>query len=693
MVHQQLVDYIKREKNKGKTEQQIRALLRENSFKDEDVSDAFSVLSTPVSVPKTAPSAPSASLSPKPTQPATQPAVKTPPLIINQSKPQSRPQMQPKPQILPKPQPQSQIKPQFQPQSQPQIKTQVMQGNMNSSAIVSETPGFGILLVGLVAVVISLAGNFLYWKTTTGNLDITLLITGCVAAFCLANLLAVWLFTAIFRVNNNYFSKALIFAGVFGLLSLFFEFTRLPNLSASQMSVISVLVFLISVIVPIVLLVKLYNISAFRSIGIYICSSIVTVIISGIILMVLLFTGLISLSNIINFSLQKIQPTVSQNSTLTQVPTQTPTQVQSQPQVQPPVQSVAPTQKTNEIVVDGMKQYTDSDFGFSFWYPAGWLIQMAPVNQYISLSGGTVVKTIVLGPAGDSSNSIAIQEFKSSDTSITDSSPASPAGNGSLSLTYYFDQLNHVWMAKDVDSGNIATTLTADVSINTMGGLHLLAGNARFTDDFIVPISARNFVVVSSVEAGTIREKLLADTIVATNPKVANPESPADQMTTIHTEGLLYGAVGTPVSNWGYKDGKYVYDSLGNIMFGANPSTFRAINTYSDGSASPTGFATDGISIYYYGLNGGEVLKGVDPTTFVVIRKCFIVCNTRYEKDKSSVWDFDKIIPGADPKTFTVTSDGWIRNSDGGVTLARDANHVYGEDPNGNVTIDGAAIQ
>lgn len=379
---------------------------------------------------------------------------------------------------------------------------------------------------------------------------------------------------------------------------------------------------------------------------------------------------------------------------------------------QPVAQSTKNSSTTNQVssvIVAGMSKYTDQDFGFSFWYPNSWTIQPPPSRQYIGLSGGAVVKTIVVGPVNDPSNSIAIQEFVSSDMSITDNSSCGPAEGCSESLTYFFDAATHTWMSQRHAPN--ATPLT--VFINTMGGLHLLGGNARFGDDYIIPLSAKNFLVVSSVEAGTIQEGLFAQTITATDPSVATPANTDQQIKTIHTEGLLYGALGTSVPSWGYTDSQYVYDSQGNIVVGANPATFKAINTYSDGFSSPTGFATDGVRIYSEAMSAKAVLvEGADPATFIAIRQSyqipyakdsgvygqsFTAYDTNYEKDKYHVWDKGRLIPGADPKTFIVIGDADMYtdtyNNSGGFTFAKDANHLYGEDTKGNITVDGVTVK
>ena len=71
----------------------------------------------------------------------------------------------------------------------------------------------------------------------------------------------------------------------------------------------------------------------------------------------------------------------------------------------------------------------------------------------------------------------------------------------------------------------------------------------------------------------------------------------------------------------------------------------------------------------------------------------FTAYDTTYEKDKSHVWNGSKLVPGADPNTFVVTGNDLTLNSNGGLTLAHDANHVYGVDAKGNVTVDGVTVQ
>jgi hypothetical protein len=368
---------------------------------------------------------------------------------------------------------------------------------------------------------------------------------------------------------------------------------------------------------------------------------------------------------------------------------------------------------TNQITVAGMQEYTDTDFGFSFWYPASWKLQQTDVRSYIPLSGGTVKKIIGVGTTDSNGymGGVGIQEFVSSDKSITDNSDAGPAGNGSKYLKYYFDSSAHTWMAETTDMSNVKSTFTANVSKNTMGGLHMLGGNARFADDVIIPLSASHFLVVYALDAGGTREDLLANTVVATDPTVATPISSDEQIKTIHAEGLLYGALGTSIPSWGYVDNQYVYDSQGNIVVGANPTTFKSIDVYLDGFKSPTGFATDGVHVYSEARSAkAELVPQADPATFVAIRapyqipyaqtsgkygQSFTSYDMTYEKDKSHVYDKGRLIPNADPNTFVVIGQAemYANPNAQNFTFAKDAYHNYGEDSKGNVTIDGITVK
>jgi len=101
MAEQQLVDYIKKAKSAGQSDDQSRALLLKNGWTEAEVSDAFAVLGQPQSKPQPQ------------VQPQTQP----------QAQVQQQPQYQPKPQ----------------PQYQPQPSGMATQSNMPSPSQISRS--------------------------------------------------------------------------------------------------------------------------------------------------------------------------------------------------------------------------------------------------------------------------------------------------------------------------------------------------------------------------------------------------------------------------------------------------------------------------------------------------------------------------------------------------------------------------
>lgn len=223
----------------------------------------------------------------------------------------------------------------------------------------------------------------------------------------------------------------------------------------------------------------------------------------------------------------------------------------------PTVQQVLQTFKlvpasNNSISVPGMTKYTDSDFGFSFWYPSMWQVNETKVPDANMYVGGTITKEFEVGPPNKSpfDKGVVIREYNSADRTITDPPSCGAMGNCAGALRYYFDVDAHTWMMQypngySGEGGSAApgTTQTANVSTNSMGGLHMLSGNRH---DTIVPLSAKNFVVLvnNTTESvgGPDMQDFLAKTIVATDPSVATPISIAEQIKIIQAEKDAYTA-------------------------------------------------------------------------------------------------------------------------------------------------------
>jgi hypothetical protein len=201
--------------------------------------------------------------------------------------------------------------------------------------------------------------------------------------------------------------------------------------------------------------------------------------------------------------------------------------------------------QSNPIVVPGMNQYTDSNFGFSFWYPSTWSVKQSSVTDSATYTGDTIIKNLVVAPTQDSNNGISVEEFVSSDKGINDNTGCGPADGCPTSIRYYFDSSTHTWMIAEYGIDNNPQSnniIPAKVDMNSMGGLHVLQGNARFGDDVIVPLSANHFLVIRNVSAGTNQVRFLANTVVASDPSVATPVNSIQQIQVIQAEGSEYAS-------------------------------------------------------------------------------------------------------------------------------------------------------
>ncbi len=202
----------------------------------------------------------------------------------------------------------------------------------------------------------------------------------------------------------------------------------------------------------------------------------------------------------------------------------------------------------NDLSVKGMSKYTDSSFGFSFWYPSSMNVTVAPItNDYSSYMYGVNTKVLktILAPE------FRIDEVYSPDTSILSSTDAGPLG--SHDNKYFFNFQTHTWMyfSDGSPTGKNSGTSTADVSYNTMGGLHIFNGYTRFGTRVIIPLTAHNFLTLyskcndatdylCSQGNGLDRFNKAVKTILATDPLVATPVSQSEQIKAIQAEADAY---------------------------------------------------------------------------------------------------------------------------------------------------------
>jgi hypothetical protein len=216
--------------------------------------------------------------------------------------------------------------------------------------------------------------------------------------------------------------------------------------------------------------------------------------------------------------------------------------------------------ETSDISVPGMSKYTDADFGFSFWYPSSWKVTSVPYPGQLDRSGN--LRKGFINVTGDGVE-IAIGKVYSEQRTFY--VLGGPCGY-CASVTYFFDPALHTWMksypdgvggAPDMAQAQFELTKIAkpaDISNNTMGGLHIFSTEQK-ENAAIIPLSARNFVHIygttytqqcasgCATDGGTDvkgNALLLAKTIVATDPSVATPMSAAEQIATIKAEQAAY---------------------------------------------------------------------------------------------------------------------------------------------------------
>ena len=231
-----------------------------------------------------------------------------------------------------------------------------------------------------------------------------------------------------------------------------------------------------------------------------------------------------------NSSVQTTTVSASQPTTGTQVPTVS-------INLNPANQNQVSTTTSTNISVPGMTDYTDSNLGFMFWHPSGWQIINNALG--ITIQNGTVIKTFSVNGAG---TQISIEEVTSPTMTVTDTGGAGPIGP----ITYFFDPSLHEWMKGAFQSqmtGNIVASSTADISVNTMGGLHMFNGTSRFST-VIIPLSAENFLVINEDYGGGTSVIPFAKTVTALDPSVATPVSAVEQIKTIQAEATAYGISG-----------------------------------------------------------------------------------------------------------------------------------------------------
>lgn len=186
---------------------------------------------------------------------------------------------------------------------------------------------------------------------------------------------------------------------------------------------------------------------------------------------------------------------------------------------------------TPPVTVDahGMREYSDSDFNFSFWYPSSWQIASTTGTDTKMFPGGTVVKTLQVGTPGG----VIIYVVHSPMQTITDEpyDHASPIAQ----TKYFYADASKQWMVaypEGTSFGALATT-TANVSNTTLSGLIMLPSGRRF-DTSIIPLRSTDFLVIS--DGGGNSATVLAKTVSLSG----TPIDPAILSAALQTEADAY---------------------------------------------------------------------------------------------------------------------------------------------------------
>lgn len=213
------------------------------------------------------------------------------------------------------------------------------------------------------------------------------------------------------------------------------------------------------------------------------------------------------------------------------------------------------------VQVDGMSKYTESSFGYTFWYPNTWIVSEVGVQNQNMYGNGVVQKTLKIS---NGVKTVYIDQFHSNGRSIEDTNSTATYDNVN-DVLYFFDPNSHTWMVNFPTGHSIGNPnsrvwtdmnpqkktnnpVTANVSNNTMGGLHIFDGAYQMPNPIankIIPLSASNYLVVYTSTTADSNDYIsllygLVQTIGATDTSVATPVSEYDQINAIQAEKTAY---------------------------------------------------------------------------------------------------------------------------------------------------------
>jgi PKD repeat protein len=249
-----------------------------------------------------------------------------------------------------------------------------------------------------------------------------------------------------------------------------------------------------------------------------------------------------------------------------------------------PTQTAPPTTistSTAPSEIDGMSEYSDPMYGFSFWYPSALPITATTTSNNTDFPGGVAVETLQVGPAGG----ITIYVVNSTNGNITDE----PADHASpiAQTQYFYDNASGQWMVdypQGTNGGGSAATTTANVSKTTISGLVMLPSGRRF-DTTIIPLNTTRFLIIGD-GGGSSFTPQLAETVAQASASV----NASIQAAALQAEATAYAPTKPQACSEVAKecpDGSYVGPTGPDCTF-VCPSSSSTTSAGTNFSASPT---------------------------------------------------------------------------------------------------------
>jgi len=202
--------------------------------------------------------------------------------------------------------------------------------------------------------------------------------------------------------------------------------------------------------------------------------------------------------------------------------------------------------------VPGMSQFTETAFGFSFWYPTAWKVMEKPVTDPTRdgwFPDARIVKELdITNPNADPEDhnndqppGVILEELlaPSGLTELGRSKSPSPVG---MDERYFFDKKKQQWMyaqLTEAPNGAPPATYPANFPNKTIGGLPFFYGAVRGGAEMIVALDATRFLAISTMDyGGDYSHTYLAATVADTDPHAGQHASEQRQAQVIRQEAV-----------------------------------------------------------------------------------------------------------------------------------------------------------